>query len=175
MRRNRVEHFVHHDGAVDRVRQAFAPFDPRELSRRPRGDRRALPRLELGAHFDNPITRNRCAACRERHQQIGRKRTGPGAQLHDFTTRRRREDRSNLRRECGAEQRRQLRCSDKVAAGAEFARARDVVAQSRRVQRHLQVTVEGQKSASAIDCACDRRDDARAVLASGGIGSGRQG
>ena len=137
-------------------------------------DRRPLQRAQWRTHFQDAVTRGRGtsrAASAFSTDAASAPLPAPSSTI--CRAGRRREDRRELSRDRSAEQRRQLGTGDEVACRAELARARDVIAERRRIQHDLHVARERHESAG---CARSRRGRARrrARCARTRVGSGRR-
>jgi hypothetical protein len=112
-----------------RGRKKLDPVDARQQGRRPLAQALALPRREIGAHFEQAITPRQTLLRRQRIQQIGGEATGAGAQLDQIAVRKSVDEVGGRRGERGAKQRCHFWCGDEIAGGAELARARRVISQ----------------------------------------------
>ena len=122
----------------------------------------ALADAQIGAHFEQKIMRWNNIARGQRREHVGGQPPGAGSELDDVA-RRTNQYIGDLRRQRTAEQRRQLRRGDEIAILAEFACARNVVTETRGVERGAHVIRNGDPSARLDDRRRNMRDDFFAV------------
>ena len=110
-----------------------------------------MPLTKLPAYFDDLIARGRRAARRKHRKKIGRKLSAAGAKFDDLAVRGCIQNCRDLYAKRRAKQGGHFRRGDEIAARAELARACDVVAEARSIQRDLHVAIERQKTAAFVD------------------------
>ena len=93
-----------------------------------------LARAQFARQIDNGVAFRQGAAPFQFAQQIGSQTSRAGTDFEDVR-RAERHHLLNLSGQCGTEGRRDFRCGDEIAGGAELARAPGVVAQPWRIQR----------------------------------------
>jgi hypothetical protein len=133
---------------------------------------RALPLTQIRAHFENQVALRQRALHGQLVEQVGRHYARASAEFENGAAADMLQDFAALSREAAAEQRRHFRRRDEVAARAELARTRAVVAEPGLVQRHLHEALEAEPAAARIDFFPDATDEAPAVL--GFVGSERR-
>ncbi len=172
MHGQRIQHLVREHRTIDGRRRRVEPGDTCSVGRCIARDRRALPLAQVRRRFDNRVARGKGVARRKRTKEVRREAPTSPAQLDDLAAGRDGEDLGDLAPERKSVQRRHLRRRDEVAGAAELGRAGGVVAEPRRVQRDLHVTVERKEAGARHDLRTEARDDARAVR--GGIRIGKR-
>ncbi len=165
VRRHGVEHFVGDHQPAPARRKNLDPVDARQQRRRSLAQALALPRREIGAHFEQAIAPRQAILRDQRIQQIGGEPPGARPQLDQIAVRQSVDDVGGRRGQRGAEQRRQFGRGDEIAGGAELACARRVIAESRRIQRGAHVIGERDPAARLVDRCGNVRQDLFAVRA----------
>jgi hypothetical protein len=131
--RDRVQHLVGDDRAVNAGGQRRQPLDSRAQLIGKRLQRRPLPLAQLGAGLQDGVAGGQRAAGGQCRQQVARKPPAAGPELDDLAARRCAQDRLDLRRQRGAEQRRHLRRGREIAVRTELGQPRTVIAEAGRI------------------------------------------
>jgi hypothetical protein len=153
--RQRVENLVGQDDAVEaRAGRCVQPFHA--LSQKARNafpEHAALPLAQIGAHFEYQVARRQSSEHIEARQEVSGKSAASCADLQDHRLAQRTDNVGALLRQAGAEQARHFGSGDEVAPLPQFACARAVVTQTRRIEHEVHVAFEADPAACLPDLA----------------------
>ena len=159
LERQRVQYFVREDDSAMRPGRLRQPLDARQQVGRLFSQPILLPLAQVGRDFHDRVTLGQCVQISQGLQDIDRQLAAAGAVLEHAAARHLFEHRRALARDDPAEQPGHFRSRHEVARRPELRRARDVVAQPRRVQRMLHELGEPDRTAACRDLLADVRGD----------------